>query len=106
MSEDGKTSKAEKAEGEESLLEVWASLPTIGGHFAAVQGLAWEPRAGRFLLSVSSDQTARLHAAWQCSAGKVGILMCRVSLANNRHDNFENNHNNSDNSNNIDNNIL
>lgn len=45
-------------------LDVWKSLPTIGGHFGEVQGLSWEPTRGLFLLSVSSDQTARLHALW------------------------------------------
>ena len=49
---------------------VWPSLPTIGGHFAPVQGLAWEPREGAFLLSVSSDQTTRLHAQWDIKSSQ------------------------------------
>ena len=53
-----------KHEDEGCLVEVWTSLPTIGGHFAAVQGIAWEPRGGAYLLSISSDQTTRLHAVW------------------------------------------
>ena len=52
-------------------LAVWTSLPTIGGHFAAVQGIAWEPGGGAFLLSVSSDQTSRLHAEWHRTPGEV-----------------------------------
>ena len=50
---------------------MWTSLPTIGGHFAAVQGVAWEPRGAAFLLSVSSDQTTRFHAEWQRTQGEV-----------------------------------
>ena len=56
-------------------LEVWSSLPTIGGHFAAVQGLSWEPRDGAFLLSVSSDQTTRLHAVWQRESEEVCVCV-------------------------------
>ena len=49
-------------EGDKCALAVWTSLPAIGRHFSAVQGIAWEPGGGVFLLSVSSDQTTRLHA--------------------------------------------
>ena len=42
-------------EGHKCAIDVWTSLPTIGSHFAAVQGVAWEPRWGAFLLSVSFD---------------------------------------------------
>ena len=59
------------AQGDKCALDMWTSLPTIGGHFAAVQGVAWEPRGGAFLLSVSSDQTTRLHAEWQRTQGEV-----------------------------------
>ena len=58
-------------QGDKCALDMWTSLPTIGGHFAAVQGVAWEPRGGAFLLSVSSDQTTRLHAEWQRTQGEV-----------------------------------
>ena len=63
-----------KSEGEHQVADVWTSLPTIGGHFAAVQGLSWEPQGGAFLLSVSSDQTARLHAKWQKEVRKMTIF--------------------------------
>jgi len=46
-------------------LELWQPIPTLSGHFGPVQDLSWEPGGGRFLLSVSSDQTARLHAPWK-----------------------------------------
>ena len=50
--------------------EKWVPLPTMSGHFEAVQGIAWDPRGGDFLISVSSDQTSRLHAPWK--RGEVG----------------------------------
>ena len=37
---------------------------TCGGHFGAVQDIVWDPE-GQFLLSVSADQTTRLHAFWE-----------------------------------------
>lgn len=42
----------------------WTSVPTISGHYGAVQDLTWEPTRGEFLLSVSADQTTRAHAPW------------------------------------------
>ena len=66
-----KKSENEELKKDESSLEVWVSLPTIGGHFAAVQGLAWEPRSGAYLLSVGSDQTTRLHAVWNRNEKEV-----------------------------------
>ena len=46
-------------------LELWQPLPAPSGHFGPVQDLSWEPDGGKFLLSVSSDQTTRLHAPWK-----------------------------------------
>ena len=37
----------------------------MGGHFDAVQDIAWEPKYGRYLLSTSSDMTTRLHGYWK-----------------------------------------
>ena len=37
---------------------------TSGGHFGPVQDLVWQPDAGQFVLTVSADQTARLHGYW------------------------------------------
>lgn len=42
----------------------WVQQHGIGGHTAAVNGLAWSP-TGSYFLSTSSDQTTRLHAAWK-----------------------------------------
>lgn len=44
--------------------ECWEPSVTCGGHYAAVQDLAWSPDGGDFLVSVSTDQTSRLHAPW------------------------------------------
>lgn len=45
--------------------ETWQPGVTLGGHFDSVQDIAWEPKDGDFLISVSVDQTTRLHAHWQ-----------------------------------------
>lgn len=52
-------------------LELWQPLPAPSGHFGPVQDLSWEPAGGKFLLSVSSDQTTRLHAPWKQEEGVV-----------------------------------
>lgn len=36
----------------------------MSGHFSSVEDLAWEPSEGFYLLTVSGDQTTRLHAPW------------------------------------------
>ncbi|XP_050302290.1 elongator complex protein 2 [Anthonomus grandis grandis] len=43
---------------------LWDPAVSLGGHFAEVTDLAWEPQ-GEFLYSVSADQTARIHAPWK-----------------------------------------
>ncbi|XP_046389638.1 probable elongator complex protein 2 [Ischnura elegans] len=47
----------------------WEPRVTVGGHFNAVVDIHWEPQ-GEFLLSVSCDQTTRLHAPWKREDGK------------------------------------
>jgi len=47
----------------------------VGGHFGPVVDIAWEPCDGHYLVSVSSDQTARLHAVWRQS-GKTADKVC------------------------------
>ena len=39
----------------------------MGGHFDSVVDITWEPNDGHYLVSVSSDQTVRLHALWKQS---------------------------------------
>ncbi|RZB40823.1 elongator complex protein 2 [Asbolus verrucosus] len=50
--------------------EYWEPSVTIGGHFGEVTDLAWEPQ-GEFLMTVSSDQTTRIHAPWSKSGEPV-----------------------------------
>lgn len=43
---------------------LWRSRLSISGHYGSVTSLAWEPE-GKYFISVSSDQTARLHGCWK-----------------------------------------
>jgi elongator complex protein 2 len=47
----------------DTMSKSWLSAVTCGGHFGPVHDLAWGLNS-EFLLSVSSDQTTRLHAEW------------------------------------------
>lgn len=42
----------------------WAASVSISGHYDEVTSLAWEP-GGDYLITVSADQTARIHAPWR-----------------------------------------
>lgn len=42
----------------------WKSRLSISGHYDKVASLAWEPE-GQYLITVSKDQTARLHGPWR-----------------------------------------
>ena len=44
---------------------VWEAQVTCGGHFASVEDIAWQPKAGNFLMSTSLDQTTRCHGYWK-----------------------------------------
>ena len=45
---------------------LWLPHVYVGGHFGEVRDLAWEPQ-GEYLMSVSADQTTRIHAPWRHS---------------------------------------
>ena len=49
----------------------WSACVTIGGHFSEVTDMSWEPQ-GAFLVTVSSDQTSRIHAPWSNLGKEVG----------------------------------
>ncbi|KAI5634457.1 elongator complex protein 2 [Phthorimaea operculella] len=42
----------------------WEPSVVCGGHFNAVEDVRWEPE-GRYIMSVSADQTTRVHAPWR-----------------------------------------
>uniref|UniRef100_A0A1A9WBK9 Elongator complex protein 2 n=1 Tax=Glossina brevipalpis TaxID=37001 RepID=A0A1A9WBK9_9MUSC len=63
----------------EGALHLWTKLPknenlwvpqvVVGGHFDEVRDLAWD-RKGEYLITVSADQTTRIHAPWRQSECK------------------------------------
>ena len=65
----------------DQLSELWEPRLTLSGHFGPVQDISWEPKDGGFLVSVSSDQTSRLHAPWISGEGEgQGVeLNCHVT---------------------------
>ncbi|KAF9822433.1 hypothetical protein SFRURICE_017708 [Spodoptera frugiperda] len=46
----------------------WQPSVVCGGHFSSVEDVKWE-RQGRYLMSVSADQTTRVHAPWRTELG-------------------------------------
>lgn len=51
---------------------------SVGGHSNEVIDIGWEPE-GQFLLSVSYDQTTRIHAPW---VQNDSVIMRPISFAN------------------------
>lgn len=49
---------------------LWQPAVTVGGHFGEVVDLGWDPEGGMFLVSVSADQTTRIHAPWSSESSK------------------------------------
>lgn len=43
---------------------IWSPAVALGGHFGEVMDLSWEPK-GEYLMTVSTDQTTRIHAPWK-----------------------------------------
>jgi hypothetical protein len=52
--------------------EDWRPGLAVSGHFGPVSDCEWD-RGGRFLLSVSQDQTARARACWEWGGGNAGL---------------------------------
>lgn len=50
--------------------DVWQPAVTVGGHFNEVVDLAWDPEGASFIITVSEDQTTRIHAPWSKSRTK------------------------------------
>lgn len=46
---------------------MWLPQVIVGGHYGEVRDLAWEPQ-GDYLMTVSADQTTRIHAPWRSSS--------------------------------------
>jgi len=60
-------------------VDAWQSGVTGGGHFGPVQDVVWGDN-GEFLLSVSSDETTRLHAVWASAADKSDVCLAILSV--------------------------
>lgn len=52
---------------------------TVGGHFGSVEDITWDPK-GKFIVSVGSDQTSRIHAQWLRSNKTITNKYSYVSL--------------------------
>ncbi len=59
--------------------EAWTQAVGVSGHLGAVTGIAWA-RDGSYLLSASSDQTTRLHAAWRAGERSSWHEMARPQI--------------------------
>ncbi|XP_074610672.1 elongator complex protein 2-like [Acropora palmata] len=56
----------------------WEPSVAVSGHFGPVQDIDWDPVDGQFLVSVSSDQTTRLHAPWRLETAKQPVW-CEIA---------------------------
>ncbi|XP_004533547.1 probable elongator complex protein 2 isoform X1 [Ceratitis capitata] len=59
---------------------LWTPGIIVGGHFDEVRDLAWAPN-GEYLLTVSADQTSRIHAPWRRSSDEEDAAVTWHELA-------------------------
>ncbi|KAH8821498.1 WD40-repeat-containing domain protein [Xylogone sp. PMI_703] len=57
----------------------WNQAVGISGHTQSITGIAWS-KGGDYILSTSSDQTTRLHAAWKRSSKETWHEMARPQI--------------------------
>uniref|UniRef100_A0A182QQW7 Elongator complex protein 2 n=1 Tax=Anopheles farauti TaxID=69004 RepID=A0A182QQW7_9DIPT len=55
---------------DETRMGLWQPGTILGGHFGGVRDLAWDPEEGMYVMSLSADQTTRIHAPWTTGEGK------------------------------------
>jgi hypothetical protein len=58
----------------------WLAGVVSGGHFGSVNDFVWGVN-GEFILSVSSDQTTRLHAVWSSADNKSEVSAVQLKPA-------------------------
>ncbi|EAA03956.4 AGAP006889-PA [Anopheles gambiae str. PEST] len=49
---------------------LWKPGTILGGHFGGVRDLAWDPAGGMYVVTLSADQTTRIHAPWSRPEGE------------------------------------
>uniref|UniRef100_A0A182I6K8 Elongator complex protein 2 n=1 Tax=Anopheles arabiensis TaxID=7173 RepID=A0A182I6K8_ANOAR len=49
---------------------LWKPSTILGGHFGGVRDLAWDPAGGMYVVTLSADQTTRVHAPWSRPEGE------------------------------------
>ncbi|WWC69248.1 uncharacterized protein I206_103185 [Kwoniella pini CBS 10737] len=59
--------------------EIWEVRNGVNGHYGDVQSLTWDPR-GEYLISVSSDQTSRIHAKSSTSSNTRWAEIARPQI--------------------------
>lgn len=58
---------------------IWSPKVIAGGHFGEVRDLAWDSQ-GEYLMSVSADQTTRIHAPWRCGSSETWHELARPQV--------------------------
>jgi WD40 repeat protein len=58
----------------------WKELMGPTGHFDGVKSVAWGGKAGEWLVSVSSDETTRIHAPWVRAGARTWAEIARPQV--------------------------